>query len=167
MVRKLRTATHLALGAWYLRSGWARLQNRPMTSRRHFIASGLALLVTLASVAIVLLALDQAFGERVRPDGSCCDVEFINSTVLKLTWLLFPVLGVAAWLSIRVALVGILGMAVPQWLAMNETIDRYHRSGWADGLEVLGYALPLGVLVLAGLSVLVGGLLGRRRRHDR
>ena len=133
--------------------------------RRHLIALGLALLVTLASVAIVLLALGRASGEAPQPDGSCCAVEFIDPTVLQLTWLVFPVLAVCAWFSVRVALVGVLGATVPQWLAMTETIGRYHRSGWADGLEVLGYALPLGVLLLGGVSVLVGGLLGRARRR--
>lgn len=140
-----------------------------MTSPRHLVAAALVLLVTLASVAIVLVALDRALGERVQVDGSCCDVDFIDYRVLQLTWLLFPVLGVAAWFSARVAILGILGMTVPQWLAINEVIDRYNRSGWADGLEVLGYALPLGVLVLAGVNVLVGGLVGRAgraRRHD-
>lgn len=138
-----------------------------MTSRRHLLAAALVLLVTLASVAVVLLALDQAPGERVQADGSCCDVQFIHTGMLQLTWLLFPVLGIAAWFSARVAIAGILAMTVPQWLAMNRVIDRYHRSGWADGLEVLGYALPLGVLVLGGVTVLVGGLLGRAGRARR
>lgn len=58
-------------------------------------------------------------------------------------------------------------MAVPQWFAQDEVVARYDESGWGDGLEVLGYALPLGVLVLGGVVVLVGGLVGRaRRRHD-
>ena len=135
-----------------------------MTSRRHLVAAALVLFVTLASIAVVLVALDQALGERVGPDGSCCDVDFIDYGLLQLTWLLFPVLGVAAWFSARVALAGIVGMTVPQWLATNEVIDRYYRSGWGDGLEVLGYAIPLGVLVLGGVTVLVGGLLGRARR---
>lgn len=138
-----------------------------MTSRRHLVAVALVLLVTLASVAVVLVALDRALGERMQADGSCCDVDFIDYGVLQLTWLIFPVLGVAAWCSTRVASVGVLGMAVPQWLAMTEVIDRYDRSGWADGLEILGYALPLGVLVLAAVTVLVGGLLGRAARARR
>jgi len=138
-----------------------------MTPRRHLVASGLVLLVTLSSVALVLVALDQALGERVRPDGSCCDVEFIDYGLLQLAWLLFPVLGVAAWFSARVALVGILGMVVPQWLAQNEVVERYDQSGWGDGLEVLGYVIPIGVLVLGAVTVLVGWLVGRsRRRHD-
>lgn len=109
-----------------------------MSPRRHLLAAALVLFTTLASVVIVLVALDQALGERLRSDGSCCDVGFIDYGVLQLTWLLFPVLGVAAWFSVRVALAGVLGMAIPQWLAL-----------------------------LGGVVVLVGGLLGRpRRRHD-
>ncbi len=136
-----------------------------MLSRLHLVALALALLVTAASVAIVLLALDQASGERLRGPGDCCDVEFIDYRVLQLTWLLFPVLAVAAWFSARVALVGLAGMVVPQWLATNEVVDRYDRSGWGDGLEALGYAVPIGVLVVGGLVVLVAGLRGRQRRH--
>lgn len=135
-----------------------------MTSRRHLVAAALVLFVTLASIAVVQVALDRALGEWVRADGSCCTVDFIDYGVLKLTWLLFPVLGAAAWFSARVSIAGIIGMSVPQWLAMNEVIDRYHRTGWGDGLEVLGYAVPLGVLILSGVTVLVGGLLGRARR---
>lgn len=140
-----------------------------MTPRRHLVSAALAVLVTVASVALVLLALDQAIGERANPDGSCCEVEFIDYRILQLTWLLFPLLGVAAAFSVRVSLVALLGMTVPQWLAMNEVIARYDRSGWGDGLEMLGYAVPLGVLALGVVTVLVGGLVGRSRRargHD-
>lgn len=138
-----------------------------MLSRRHLIALALALLVTAASVAIVLLALDRASGEQLRGPGECCDVEFIDHRVLQLTWVLFPVIGAAAWFSTRVALVGLVGMVVPQWLAMDEVVDRYDRSGWGEGLEVLWYAVPVGVLVLGGLAVLVAGLLGGRSRRRR
>lgn len=134
--------------------------------RRHLVAALAALVATLASVVIVLVALDQASGEQLRPGGDCCDVEFIDAGVLQLTWLLFPVLGASAWFSVRVALAGLVGMVVPQWLAMTETITRYDRSGWGDGLEVLGYVIPLGVLVLGAVAVLVGGLVGRARRQD-
>ena len=133
-------------------------------SRRHLVALGLALLVAVASTAIVLVALDLATGEQVRRDGTCCDVEFLEYRVLQLTWLLFPLVGVAAWFSVRGALVAVIGMTVPQWLAQHEVVARYDRSGWGDGLEVLGYAVPLGVLVLAVVMVVVGGLLGRARR---
>lgn len=139
-----------------------------MLTRRRLLAFSLVLLVAGASVVIVLVALDQASGEQVRPGGDCCDVEFIDAGVLQLTWLLFPALGASAWFSPRLALLGVLGMTVPQWLAMNEVVARYDRSGWSDGLEVLGYALPVGVGLLAIVSVIVGGLLGRRSRraHD-
>ena len=134
------------------------------SSRRHLVALGVAFLVTVASTGIVLVALDLASGEQVRRDGTCCDVEFLDHGVLQLTWLLFPVVGLAGWLSVRGALVAVLGLTVPQWLAQNEVVGRYDRSGWGDGLEVLGYAVPLGVLVLSLVMVAVGGLLGRARR---
>lgn len=139
-----------------------------MITRQRLVALALALVVTVASVAIVLVALDQASGEQLRARGDCCEVEFIDTGVLLLTWLLFPLVVASAWFSPRVALLGALGMTVPQWLATNVVVARYDRSGWSDGLEVLGYAVPVGVGVLSVLAVGLGWWLGRlsRRAHD-
>jgi hypothetical protein len=131
---------------------------------RHRVALVLALLATLASFAVVVAALGLADGEEVRRNGLCCDVELLDYTVLQLTWLIFPLVAGAAWFSGRVAPLAVLGMAVPQWFAAHEVVARYQRSGWGDGLEVLAYAVPLGVLVLAAVVALVAALVGRARR---
>jgi hypothetical protein len=128
----------------------------------------LVLLATAASVAIALAALDLAAGVT-RPRGRCCQTEFIDEKTLDFLWLLFPVLALAAVWSWRLALLGVLGIAVPQWLAMGEVMDRYAESGWGSGLEVFGYLVPIQTAFIGAVSVLVGALVGRgvRRRRNR
>lgn len=135
--------------------------------RQHLVPLTLVLLATAASVAIALVALDLAAGVT-RPRGRCCETEFIDATTLGLLWLLYPALALAAAWSWRWALLGVVGIAVPQWLAMSEAMDRYAESGWNDGLEVFGYLVPIQTAVLGALAVLVGALVGGvvRRRKD-
>jgi hypothetical protein len=121
------------------------------------------------STAIVLVALSIASGVTVRPGSvNSYDTEFIDGTVLQLSWLTAPVLGIAAFYSIRVALLGTVGVAVSQFWAMAETVDRYQESGEGDGLEAIGYLFAGGVTFLCLLLVLVCGLSGwaRRRPQD-
>lgn len=128
----------------------------------------LVLLATGASVAIALLALDLAAGvTRVR--GRCCETEFIDATTLGLLWLLAPVVALAAVSSWRLALLGVVGVVVPQWLAMVEVMDRYAESGWGDGLEVLGFLVPIQAALVGAVAVVGGALVGQgvRRRQDR
>ena len=130
---------------------------------RHVRSLSAVLLCTAASVGTAIAALDLASGVT-RTRGGCCETEFIDGTTLHLLWLLYPVIAAAGYWSWRTALLGVAGVALPQWLAMNEVMDRYAESGWGDGLEVLGYLLPIQVAVLASGAVLVGALVGRRRR---
>ena len=122
-------------------------------------------MAVLASAVIVLVALGVASGARPRPGSDTSyDTEFIDMAVLHLSWLLAPLLGVTASLSARVALLGVVGVAVSQFWAMAETVDRYQESGWSDGLEVLGYLFPITLTLVSLGAVLVGWLVGRRRR---
>ena len=59
-------------------------------------------------------------------------------------------------------------VAVPQWLAMGEVMERYAERGWGDGLEVLGYLVPIQTALVGAVGVLVGALVGGgvRRRND-
>jgi hypothetical protein len=126
----------------------------------------LSLLALAASTVVVLVALAVASGATLQPGSDTSyDTEFIDFPVLQLSWLVAPVLGVAAYFSVSVALVGVLGVAVSQFLAMAETVRRYDESGWSDGLEVLGYLFPISLTVVLLGCVLVGGLVGRWRRR--
>ena len=131
--------------------------------RRHLQSLSAVLLSTAGSVGIAVAALHLAAGVT-RARGGCCETEFIDGTTLHLLWLLYPLVAVAAYWSWSTALVGVAGLAVPQWLAMNEVMERYAETGWGDGLEVLGYLLPVQVAVLASAAVLLGAWAGRRRR---
>ena len=126
----------------------------------------LVLLAAAGSVAIALVALDLAAGVT-RPRGRCCETEFIDATTFSFRWLLLPILALAAAWSLRLALLGVLTVAVPQWLAMGVVMDRYAESGWSDGLEVLGYLVPIQTAVVGAIAVLVGGLLGKGARRRR
>ena len=135
--------------------------------REHLLPLLLVLLASAASVTIALVALELAAGVT-EPRGRCCEVEFIDPGALRFVWLLYPVLALAAAWSWRVALVGVVGVAVPQWLAMAEVMDRYADSGWSDGLEVFGYLVPIQTTLVGAVAVLVGALVARarRRRND-
>jgi hypothetical protein len=129
----------------------------------------LSALAVAGSATVVLVALAVASGVTVRPGTTdSYDTEFIDGTVLQLSWLTAPVLGIAAFYSIRIALLGTVGVAVSQFWAMAETVDRYQESGEGDGLEAIGYLFAGGVTVLCLLLVLVCGLTGwaRRKRQD-
>ena len=134
--------------------------------RRHWAPLLLVLLATAASVAVAVVALDLASGVT-RPRGRCCRTEFIDTRTLGRLWLLYPLLALAAAWSWRLALLGVPALALPQWLAMNEVMDRYTDSGWGDGLEVLGYLFPIQVAVIGALSVLLGNLVAQGVRRLR
>lgn len=134
--------------------------------RKHLAPLLLVLLAAAASVALAVVALDLASGVT-RPRGRCCRTEFIDSRTLDLLWLLYPLLALAAAWSWRVASLGVPGLALPHWVAMNEVMDRYAESGWGDGLEVLGYLFPIQVAVIGAFSVLLGSLVGQGVRRLR
>jgi hypothetical protein len=136
--------------------------------RRTKRAAVLSVAAFAASVVIALVALAVASGDTLLPgSGSSYDTEFIDMAVLQLSWVVVPLLGIAAASSVRVALLGTAAMAVSQFLAMAETVRRYEESGWADGLEVLGYLFPITLTVVTLGAVLVGWRLGRRARARR
>ena len=135
------------------------------SSRRVAVSLALSVAATVASAFISRLALDRA-GGVTRPGGRCCETEFIDTAVLNASWLLVPVLAIAAVFSVRVAFVGLVGVAVPQFWAMKVTGDRYVESGWSQGLEVLGYLFPIGLIAVAVLCMSAGWHIGRRRRQD-
>lgn len=134
-------------------------------SRRVAISFAVSSLATVASTFLARLALDRASGVT-RPRGRCCETEFIDAAVVNMSWLLVPALAVAAAFSARVAIIGLVGVAVPQFWAMSVTVERYKDSGWGQGLEVLGYLSPLALTAVAALCMSVGWHIGRPRRQD-
>ena len=126
-----------------------------MIRNRHVLSLGVGVLTGLASSVISLLALERASGVT-KIGRSSFDTEFIDGGTLQLAWLLLPLAAAAGWLSLRAAVLAVVGATVPLVFAMTETVNRYRESGWADGLEVLGYLLPAAVLVGATGSALVG-----------
>jgi hypothetical protein len=141
-----------------------------VTSRQRLQrAAVLSALAVAASAVIVIVALAIASGATLQPGSETSyDTEFIDGAVLQLSWLTAPVLGIAAFYSIRIALLGTVGVAVTQFWAMAETVDRYRESGEGDGLEAIGYLFAGGLTFLCLLLVLVCGLTGwaRRKRQD-
>ena len=135
------------------------------SSRRLAVSLALSVAATVASAVIARLALDRASGVT-RPGGRCCETEFIDGAVLNASWLLVPVLAIAAAFSVRLALTGLVGVAVPQFWAMKVAGDRYVESGWSQGLEVLGYLFPVGLMAVAVLCMSLGWHIARPRRQD-
>lgn len=138
-----------------------------MTSRVRFVrASAVSAVAVATSTVIVLVALAVASGATLQPGSDTSyDTEFIDPLVLQLSWVVAPLLGLAAFFSARVALLGLALVAVSQFWAMTETVARYDESGWSDGLEVLGYLFPIALTVVAVGCVAIGGFVGRRSRR--
>ena len=128
--------------------------------RRHLVAAAIGLAMVLVSTVTCLVALALAEGvTRIGP--SSYDTEFIDDRA-SAPLLLVPVLaGVAGTFSLRVALVAGVLATVPAVLTQVEVVRRYRVSGWADGLEVLGYLVP--ALLLVGC--LAGAGIGRLVRN--
>ena len=133
--------------------------------RRHLAALAVALSAVALTAAVVLLALDRASGVTLRSPGDCCDTEFIDGPTLQLGWLALPLLAVAAYLSVRPAVLGLAGVVLADVLAAAETVDRYADSGWGDGLEVFAFLHPILMAVGGSVAILVGWLVRTSRRR--
>ncbi|CRK60500.1 hypothetical protein [Alloactinosynnema sp. L-07] len=130
-----------------------------MTART--TASLWSAVVTAGSVVIVLIALNTAAGV-INLGNSNYEVEFIDTPVLGASLLLVPLLGLAAHRSVPIALLGLVGLVVPLVFGAWEAVRRYKESEWGDGLEVLGYVIPIGIGTLGLVAVWIGELIGRR-----
>lgn len=141
------------------------------SSSRHATAAVLAALSVIASVVLVLVALAVADGTTPQAGSTTSySTEFMDLRVYAVTALLIPVLGVAAIYSAGPALVGTVGVFLVELRGIWESNERLTAAGWADGLEVLAFGLPIGALLLTLVLVLGGGLAGwcqrRRPRQD-
>ncbi|WP_436492848.1 hypothetical protein [Actinokineospora sp. HUAS TT18] len=134
-----------------------------MTTRT--TASIWSAVVTVGSVVIVLIALSVASGE-VHLGNSDYEVEFIDLPTLGAALILVPLLGLAAHKSWPIALFGLAGLVVPLIYGAWVAVRRYRESQWGDGLEGLGYLIPIGIGLLGLLAVAVGGLVGRREERS-
>lgn len=141
---------------------------RPSPSPRRTSALLLAALAVLAQVVLGALALARADGVvQLEPGGTSYHTEFADPAFLHLGWLVLPLIGVAAarwWLGGLLALAGTVAVHA---VVATEEIRRWQESGWASGLEILSYLVPVGMLVLGGVAWIVGLLAGRDRSGHR
>lgn len=131
---------------------------------RFLVAGGLAALAAGGSLALALLSLHLADGVTFLGDSSY-DTEFLDPAVLRLVPVLLPVLGLAAYYSGRVGLLALVGATLPLGYAAAESIRRTDEAGWSDGLEVLVWLLPIGLLLAGAIAWAVGVLAGRAARR--
>ena len=135
-------------------------------SRTRTWAVALAIVTVTATAVICRLAWELAPGV-VQVGPSDFRTDFLEPRVMKLVWLLpLAVAGVSA-LDPRVgAVTGVAGL-VPVTVAVHAEVEQYAVTGWGDGLEVLGYLLPVLLAVLCLALGVLGGLLGRGLRRRR
>ena len=107
---------------------------------RHVTAALLSAFSVIASIVIVLVALEVATGATPQPGSTTSySTEYMDMGFYALI-VVFPfVLGVAAAYSVGFALLGAAGVFAVSWWAMYESNERLAAAGWSDGLEVLGY----------------------------
>ncbi|WP_372735262.1 hypothetical protein [Nocardioides sp.] len=136
------------------------------TPSRHLVSAALSSAAVGGCYAVVLIALSVASGETLI-EGSSYSTEYIDVGVYALTALAIPLLAIAAGYSVGVALLGAAGVFAVEWWAIYESNQRLAAAGWADGLEVLAYLLPIGALLATVVLVVIGWLVGRARRRAR
>lgn len=139
------------------------------TARRPVLVSaGWSASATVLAAAVTLWALRAASGVTSLGQDSY-RTEFIDPALSQLVWVAVVLLAVAAWFATAPALVGLLGVTAASAAGMVVTVERYQESGWGDGLEYLGFVLPLGVLVVGALVVVgtawAARAAARRRSH--
>jgi hypothetical protein len=137
-------------------------------AKRDWIAVGVGLLViAVVTYALTRLSLDNVPGATRRPNGSCCDTNFVNTG----WWLTLGVLAIPIGWTGRYSLwAALAALAIPTYATFyiaTTTIHRYQDSGWGDGLEVLSYIGSSLHLLLYLLAAAVGAVLWRRRRRQR
>jgi hypothetical protein len=137
------------------------------TPSRHVISALLAAFSVIASIVIVLVALEVATGATPEPGSTTSySTEYMDVGFYALIAVFPFVLGVAAAYSVGFALLGTVGVFAVSWWAMYESNERLAAAGWSDGLEVLGYLAPIGALLLTLVFVLIGALVGRSKRRQ-
>lgn len=126
-------------------------------------AWALALVTCGLSVLCGWLALHGVDGVQ-RVKGSTYSTGFVNGEWVVASWLLpVPICVVARlhpFIGVGAALL-CSGVGIHVSLV---TIDRYQESGWADGLESLGFVFALLAGAVTVICAVVAGLLGHRSR---
>lgn len=121
-----------------------------------------ALLTTAGSFGLGALALATASGVTQLTDTDY-DTEFLNGKVLWLVYLLLGGVYLATRKYVLAGFAAAVGLAAGQTWATTVCVSRYHESGWSDGLEILGYLVPILFGVYALIVVLVTWLVRRPR----
>jgi hypothetical protein len=121
--------------------------------------------VCVVTFALTRLSLDNVPGATRRPNGSCCDTNFVNTG----WWLMLAVVAIPiAWVT-RLSLWGaLIAVAIPTYATFyiaTTTIQRYEDSGWGDGLEIFSYLGSLMHVAIYLIAAAAGLFLWRRRRR--
>jgi hypothetical protein len=121
--------------------------------------------VCVAAFLLTRLSLDNVPGVTRRPNGSCCNTDFVNGN----WWRAFLVLAIPIWVAARTYWwAGLLTLAVPTYATFyiaNTTTNRYTDSGWGDGLEIFTYVGSVVHLIAFLVAYGYGSLAYRRRRQ--
>lgn len=139
----------------------------PTTSTRQrdmiHVVVGL-LVICLATYAFTHLSLDNVPGPTKRPNGDCCDTQFVNDR----WWMAMVVIAIPIWWVTRSSLWAALpALAIPVYATFHiasTTVQRYHDTGWGDGLEVFSYVGSFFHLAIF-LTAAAVGVYSWRRRH--
>ncbi|MFI5426846.1 hypothetical protein [Aeromicrobium sp. UC242_57] len=121
-----------------------------------------ALLTTAGSFGVGAWALAAASGVTRLTDTDY-DTEFLDSGITLLVYPLLVLVFLATRKHVLAGLVATVGLVAGQTWAMTVCVNRYADSGWSDGLEVLGYILPIS-LGLFGLVIVLATWLAHRPR---
>jgi hypothetical protein len=124
---------------------------------RAWVLTGQLAGLLTASVALGWLALAMAPG--VQPNSAPDDTRFVHFGV----WISTLVLAVPLWFfgrwwkSMLLCLFAVVLVAVPQFWVFAVEVDRIEKSGFSQGLEILGITIPM----LLGSCFIGAALMGR------
>ncbi len=136
----------------------------PPRSRRRLLSALLAGACVVITAVTTVLALRGASGVTALGGGEF-ETEFIDGGLYAWAWLTLIGLAVAAWLWAVPALIGLGAVVAVTAAGMVVAVRRYADAGWGDGLEYLGFLMPIGLLVLGSVLVATAVALRRRRRR--
>ncbi len=123
--------------------------------------------VCVLTYALTRLSLDHPPGVTRRPNGGCCDTEFVNND----WWTSLAVLAVPIWWVARcLPWAAIPAFVVPTYASFHiasTVVHRYQVSGWGDGLEVFAYVGGIAHGIVFACAAAIGIFSWRRRRRRR
>lgn len=132
------------------------------------VSAGLSLLCVLGlSTTLVVLALRTAGGVTYL-GGDSYRTEFANPKWWAAGFLLFVPVYLVARRHPALAFISVIAALGPQVVLPVVVVHRYVVTGWADGLESLGYLYPILMSPVFSAAAVAGAVVGKRkqRAHD-